>query len=78
MWPLTKHHERIKKFKETGDLNHICKNILDKAYFAHDAAHSGRKDLAKRTICDKILGDRACQIARNPKYGYQRGFVSMV
>ena len=24
--PFIKHCERIRKFKETGDLNHICKN----------------------------------------------------
>ena len=40
----------------------------DKACFAHDAAYSDSKDLAKRTISDKILKDRACEIARNRNY----------
>ena len=47
--------------------------------FAHDAAYSDSKDLAKRTISDKILQDRAYEIARNRGYdGYQRALASMV
>ena len=64
---------------KTGDVNHIYKNKLDKACFAYDAAYSDRKDLAKRTISDKILEERVCEIARNSKYDrYQKGLVSMV
>ena len=66
--PFTKHRERIKKFKETGDLNYIYKNKFTKAYFAHDAAYSDSKDLAKRTIPDQILKDRAYELAINTKY----------
>ena len=52
---------------------------MDKAYFAHDAAYSDSKDIAKRTVSDKVFKDRAYQIPRNPKYaGYQRGLASMV
>ena len=37
------------------------------------------KDLAKRTASDKVLRDKAFNIAKNPKYdGYQRGLASMV
>ena len=37
------------------------------------------KDLSKRTASDKILRDKAFNIAKNPKYdGYQRGLSSMV
>ena len=37
------------------------------------------KDLAKRTAWDKVLRDKAFNIAINPKYdGYQRGLASMV
>ena len=76
---FTKHRERIQKFKETGDLNHIDKNELDKACFAHDTAHSDSKDLAKRTISEKILKNKAYEIAINPKYdGHQRRLASMV
>ena len=47
--------------------------------FAHDAAYSDSKDLAKRTISDNILKDRAYEIARNLGYdGYQRALASMV
>ena len=37
------------------------------------------KDLASRTASDKILREKASNIAKNPKYdGYQRGLASMV
>ena len=53
--PFTKHCERIKKCRETGNLKHLYRNELDKACFAHDAAYSDSKHLVKRTISDKIL-----------------------
>ena len=54
-------------------------NEVDKAYFAHDAAHVDTKDLAKRTISDKILKDKAYKIFIKPMYGgHQRGLASMV
>ena len=35
--------------------------------------------LKNRTAADKVLGDKAFNIAKNPKYdGYQRGLASMV
>ena len=77
--PFTRHEERIQKFKETGDTNYVYKNELDKACFVHDAAYSDSKDLTKRTAADKILKNRAFDIAKDPKYdGYQRGLASMV
>ena len=77
--PFTKHKQRIQKFKETGDTNYIYKNQLDKACFAHDVAYSDSKDLTKKTVADKILKNRAFNIAKHPKYdGYQRGLASMV
>ena len=55
------------------------KNELDKACFTHDAAYSDSKDLTKRTAADKVLRDKAFNIAKDPKYdGYQRGLASMV
>ena len=37
------------------------------------------KDLAKRTQSDKVLGDKAFKVGKDPKYdGYQRGLASMV
>ena len=77
--PYTKHWERIHKFRETGNLKHLYRNILDKVCFAHDVAYSDSKDLAKRNISDKVLKERAYEIARNPKYDrYQRALASMV
>ena len=76
--PFTKHRERIQKFRETVKLKYLYRNELDKACFTHDAAFSDSKDLAKRTISDKIFKDRAYEIARNRSYdGYQRALASM-
>ena len=45
----------------------------------HDIAYGDFKDLARRTAPDKVLRDKAFNIAKNPKYdGYQRGLASMV
>ena len=77
--PFTKHKQRIQKFKETGDTNYIYINELDKACFVNDAAYSDSKDLTKRSVADKILKNKAFDIAKYPKYdGYQRGLASMV
>ena len=52
---------------------------LDKACFTHDAQYSDSKDLTKRTVANKILKNKAFNIAKDPKYdGYQRGLASMV
>ena len=57
--PFTRHKERIKEFKRTGDTDH--------------------KDLINTTEADKVLRDKAYDIASNPKYdGYQRDLASMV
>ena len=53
--PFTKNKERIKKFKETGDISYIYKDELDKACFQHDMASGHFKDLARRTASDKVL-----------------------
>ena len=77
--PFTKNKERIQKFKETGDTSYIYKNELDKACFQHDMAYGDFKDLARRTASDKVLRDKAFNIAKNPKYDeYQRELASMV
>ena len=42
-------------------------------------AYEDFKDLLRRTASDKVLRDKAFNIARNPKYdGYQKGLASMV
>ena len=77
--PFTRHKERIKEFKRTGDTRYIYRNKLDRACFQHDSAYADHKDLINRTEADKVLRDKAYDIASNPKYdGYQRGLASMV
>ena len=77
--PFTRHKERIKKFKQTGDTRYIYRNELDKACFQHDSAYADHKDLINKTKSDKVLRDKAYNIASNPEYdGYQRGLASMV
>ena len=77
--PFTKNKERIQKFKEIGDTSYIYINELDKACFQHDMAYGDFEDLKRRTYSDKVLGDKAFNIAKNPKYdGCQRGLASMV
>ena len=77
--PFTRDEERIKKFKRTGDTRYIYRNELDKACFQHDSAYADHKDLANRTEADKVLRDKAYDIASNSEYGgYQRGLASMV
>ena len=76
---FAKNKERIQKLKETGDTSYIYKNKLDKACFQHDMAYGDFKDLASRAFYDKVLRDKAFNVAKNPKYdGYQRGLASMV
>ena len=64
---------------QTRNTEFINKNELDKACFQHDMAYGKSKDFARRTQSDKVLRDRAFEIASNPKYdGYQRGLASLV
>ena len=72
--PFTRHNERIKEFKPTGDTRYIYRNELDKACFQHDSAYADHKYLINRTTADKVLRNKAYNIASNPEYdGYQRG-----
>ena len=71
--------ERNKKFKQTGNTLYIYRNELHKACFQHDSAYADHKDLINRTKSDKVLRDKAYDIASNPEYdSYQRGLASMV
>ena len=68
---LKKNKERIQNLKKTGDLNYIYKNELDKACFQHGMAYGDFKDLKRRTASNKLLRDKAFNIAKNLKYdGY--------
>ena len=77
--PFTKNKERIQNFKDTGDTRYIYQNELDTACFQHGMAYGDFKDLTRRTTSDKILHDKAFNIAKNTKYdGYQRDLASIV
>ena len=76
---FAKNKERIQKFKKTGDRSYIYKNELDKACFQHVTAYGDFKDLKRRRPSDKVLRDKAFNIAKKPKYdGYKRWLASMV
>ena len=66
--PFTRHKERIKELKRTGDTGYIYRNEFDKACFQHDSAYADHKDLINRTEVDKVLRDKAndinCMILR--------------
>ena len=62
--PFTKNKERIQKFKETGDASYIYKNELDKGCFQHDIAYGEIKDLERRKASDKVLRNKAFNIAK--------------
>ena len=64
---------------QTGNIDFIYKNKLNKACFQYDMAYGKAKDLVRRTQSDKVLRDKAFNIASDPKYdGYQRGLASMI
>ena len=79
MWIIYKEQRKNRKIKETGDSPYIYQNELVEVYFQHDMAYGDFKDLARRTNSDKILRDKAFNIAKNPKCdGYQKGLPSIV
>ena len=76
---LQENKERIQEFKETGDSWYIYWNVLGKSCFQHNMTYADFKDLTRETASDKILLDKAFDIAKNQKYdGYQKGVASFV
>ena len=76
---IHKNKEMIKKFMHTGNRDFIYENELDKVCFQHDMACGKSKDLAKRTLSDKVLRDKTFKSASDPKYDcYQKGLASMI
>ena len=76
--PFTKNKEKIKHFKETEQSKYIYQNELDKSCFKHHMAYGNCKDLNRRTAADKVLHDKAFNIAKNPKYDeYQHGLAAI-
>ena len=74
-----KEKKRFEKFKETGDSRYTYQNKLNKYFSQRDVANADFEELTRRPDFDKILRDKAFNIANNPKYdGYQRGLAWMV
>ena len=72
--PFTKDKKIIPK-----DPQYIYQNEIDKPCFQHDMAYGDFKDLTRRTVSDKILRDKAFNIAKNSKYDkYQEGLALTV
>ena len=71
--PLQKTKKQYTNLKKQ-EIQYIYQNDLDKPCFKHDMVYEDAKNLTRRTASDKILRDKAFNIAKNPKYdGYQRG-----
>ena len=79
MWTIYKKQEKIQKLKETEDSRYIYQNEIDETCFEHNMIYGVFKDLTRKTASDKILYDKAFNIAKNPKYDvYQKSLASMV
>ena len=65
--PFTKNKQSIQRFKKTGDTKYIYKNALDQAFFEHDITYGDFKYLARRTAADKVLRNKALNIAKDIK-----------
>ena len=63
--PSTKNKERTKKIEETGDSRGISLNEFDKNCFQNDMAYGDFKDLNRRAAANKVLCDKAFNIAKN-------------
>ena len=67
--PCTKNKERKQKFKEPRESRYNYRNELGKTCFWHNMASEDFEDLLRRRSSDKVLPDKAFNIANNPKYG---------
>ena len=63
--PFTKSKERIQKFKEAGYSRYIYETEPNKACLQHDMTCRVFKDLPRRSASDKVLRDKALNIAKN-------------
>ena len=63
---------------KTSDSRYTYQKEQDKTCFQHDRTYGYFKDLPRRTATDKVLCDKAFNIAKKSKYdGYQKGLASM-
>ena len=63
---FTKNKESIKKFRETGYSRYVYQNKLGKSCFQHDMAYGDFKDLNRKAFADKLLPDKAFNVAKDP------------
>ena len=76
---LPKTKNKYKNLKKQEIENIFIKTNLEKVCFQLDMAYGDFKDLPRRAIADKILCDKAFNIATNLKYdGYQPELALMV
>ena len=61
--PFTKNKKRIQNLYK-----YIYRNELDKASFQHDMVYGDFKDLSRKKASDKLLKDKAFNIAKDTKY----------
>ena len=66
--PFIKNKERIQKFRQTGNTNHIFKNDLEKACFQHDLPHGKYKNLTEITQSHNVLREKSFEIVSNSKH----------
>ena len=64
---LLKTKKKEKNFKEARDSKYIHQNELDKACFQHDMTYVDFEDLNRRKFADKVLRNKAFDIAKDPK-----------
>ena len=70
---------RIQKLKKTGGSIYNCQKELDRACFQHHMTYRDFKDLHRRKASDRLLRDKAFNVAKNLKCDeYQRGLASLV
>ena len=76
---LQKRKKEYKSLIKQGIHHIFIKKKLEKAFFQHDMAYAGFKNLTIIITSDNKLRAKAFDIAKNPKNGaYQRGLASMV
>ena len=76
---FTKNKERIQKLKKNRRYKLYWQKWTWSGLCSTWYGYGDFKDLAKRTISDKGLRDKAFNIGKNPRYdGYQRELASMV
>ena len=65
-----------KKFKGIEYSRYIYQNELHKACFQHDISHGDFKDFFRKTASEKVLREKAFNMAKNPEHdGCQRGLA---